>query len=198
LKADVHGSIEAIRDSMEKIKTDAVKVKIIHIAVGGITESDVLLAAASNAIIIGFNVRPEPKAQSLAEREKVDIRLYTVIYDAIADIRAAMEGLLEPTLKEKALGRAEVRKIFNVPKVGVVAGCYVSDGLISRSSAGARVIRDNIVIYEGKLGSLKRFKDDVREVQTGFECGISIENFNDIKPGDVIEVFSIEKIAAKL
>ncbi len=198
LKADVHGSIEAVRDSMEKLKTDAVKVKIIHIAVGGITESDVLLAAASNAIIIGFNVRPEPKAQSLAEREKVDIRLYTVIYDAIADIRAAMEGLLEPTLKEKILGRAEVRKTFSVPKVGMVAGCYVSDGLISRNSVGARVIRDNIVIYEGKLGSLKRFKDDVREVQAGFECGISIENFNDIKPGDAIEVYTVEKIAAKL
>jgi translation initiation factor IF-2 len=198
LKADVHGSIEAIRDSMEKLKTDAVKVKIIHIAVGGITESDVLLAAASNAIIIGFNVRPEPKGQSLAEREKVDIRLYTVIYDAIADIRAAMEGLLEPTLKEKVLGRAEVRKTFNVPKAGVVAGCYVSDGLISRNCAGVRLIRDNIVIYEGKLGSLKRFKDDAREVQMGFECGISIENFNDMKPGDAIEVYTIEKIAAKL
>lgn len=198
LKADVQGSLGAIRDSMEKLKTEAVKVRIIHLAVGGITESDVLLAAASNAIIIGFNVRPEPKAQALAEREKVDIRLYTVIYDAMTHIRAAMEGLLEPTLKEKVLGRAEVRQIFNIPKVGVVAGSYVTDGLISRSCAGARVIRDNIVIYEGKLGSLKRFKDDVREVQTGFECGTSIENYNDIKPGDVIEVFAIEKIATKM
>jgi translation initiation factor IF-2 len=198
LKADVQGSMEAIRDSMEKLETDAVKVKVIHTGVGGITESDVLLASASDASIIGFNVRPEPKAQALAEHEKVDIRLYNVIYDAMADVKAAMEGLLEPTLKEKVMGRAEVRKTFSIPKVGVVAGCYVSDGLISRSCAGARVIRDSGVIYEGKLGSLKRFKDDVREVQSGFECGISIENFNDIKPGDVIEVYTVEKIAAKL
>jgi translation initiation factor IF-2 len=198
LKADVQGSMEAIRDSMEKLETDAVKVKVIHTGVGGITESDVLLASASNASIIGFNVRPEPKGQALAEHEKVDIRLYNVIYDAMADVKAAMEGLLEPTLKEKVMGRAEVRKTFSIPKVGVVAGCYVSDGLISRSCAGARVIRDSVVIYEGKLGSLKRFKDDVREVQSGFECGISIENFNDIKPGDIIEVYTVEKIAAKL
>lgn len=198
LKADVQGSIEAIRDSVEKIKAEAVKVKIIHTGVGGITESDVLLASASNAIIIGFNVRPEPKAQALAEQEKVDIRLYTVIYDAVADIRAAMEGLLEPTLKEKAMGRAEVRKTFSIPKVGVVAGCYVTEGMISRNCAGARVIRDSVVIYEGKLGSLKRFKDDVKDVQAGFECGISIENFNDIKPGDIIEVYTVEKVTTKL
>ncbi len=198
LKADVQGSIEALRDSVDKVKSEEVKVKNIHMGVGGITESDVLLAAASNAIIIGFNVRPDVKAQAVAEREKVDIRLYTVIYDAVADIRAAMEGLLEPTLKEKPLGRAEVRQIFNIPKVGVVAGCFVSDGVVSRSAAGARLIRDNVVVHEGKLGSLKRFKDDVKEVQSGYECGISLENFNDIKPGDVIEAYIIEKIAAKL
>ena len=156
------------------------------------------MAAASNAIIVGFNVRPDPKAQAVSEREKVDVRLYTVIYDAIAAIRAAMEGLLEPTLKEKSLGRAEVRQTFNISKIGVIAGCYVSEGLIARNCAGARVIRDNVVAYEGKLSSLKRFKDDAREVQTGFECGISIENFNDIKPGDVIEVYAIEEIPAKL
>ncbi len=194
----MQGSIEALRDSVDKVKSEEVKVKNIHMGVGGITESDVLLAAASNAIIIGFNVRPDVKAQAVAEREKVDIRLYTVIYDAVADIRAAMEGLLEPTLKEKPLGRAEVRQIFNIPKVGVVAGCFVSDGVVSRSAAGARLIRDNVVVHEGKLGSLKRFKDDVKEVQSGYECGISLENFNDIKPGDVIEAYIIEKIAAKL
>jgi len=198
LKADVQGSVEAIRDSVEKLKTDVVKVKIIHIGVGGITESDVLLATASNAIIIGFNVRPEAKAQGLAVQENVDIRLYTVIYNAVDDIRAAMEGLLEPTLKEKVGGQAEVRQVFNISKVGVVAGCYVLEGLISRNCEGARVIRDSIVAYEGKLGSLKRFKDDAKEVQAGFECGITIENFNDIKPGDIIEVYTVEKIAAKL
>jgi translation initiation factor IF-2 len=161
-------------------------------------ESDVLLAAASRAIIIGFNVRPEPKAASLAEQQGVDIRLYTIIYDAIADIKAAMEGLLEPTLKERTLGRAEVRQVFTIPKAGTVAGSYVVDGTISRASAGVRVIRDNVVVYQGKLGSLRRFKDDVREVQQGYECGLSVENFNDVKVGDIIEAYAIDKIAAKL
>jgi translation initiation factor IF-2 len=198
IKADVQGSVEALADALTKLSTDAVKLNVIHGSVGAITESDVMLASASNAIIIGFNIRPEPKASSLAEGEGVDVRLYNIIYTAIDEIRAAMEGLLEPTLKEKVLGRAEVRQTFSVPKIGVIAGCYVIDGMITRGSAGARVLRDNVVVYEGKVGSLKRFKEDVREVQTGYECGIGIENFNDIKVGDIIEVFDIEKLAAKL
>ncbi len=161
-------------------------------------ESDVLLASASRAIIIGFNIRPEPKAAALAEQQGVDIRLYTIIYDAIADIKAAMEGLLEPTLKERVLGRAEVRQVFTIPKVGAVAGAYVIDGTISRSSVGVRVIRDNVVVYQGKLGSLRRFKDDVRDVQQGYECGLSVENFNDVKSGDIIEAYTVDKIATKL
>jgi translation initiation factor IF-2 len=198
IKADVQGSSEALAGAVEKLPTDAVKLRVIHNGVGGITESDVLLAAASRAIIIGFNIRPEPKAAALAEQQGVDIRLYTIIYDAIADIKAAMEGLLEPTLKERTLGRAEVRQVFTIPKAGTVAGSYVIDGTISRASAGVRVIRDNVVVYQGKLASLRRFKDDVREVQQGYECGLSIENFNDVKVGDVIEAYAIDKIAAKL
>jgi translation initiation factor IF-2 len=198
IKADVQGSAEALATGIEKLPTDVVKIRVIHNGVGGITESDVLLAAASNAIIIGFNIRPEPKAAALAEQEGVDIRLYTIIYDAMADVKAAMEGLLEPTLKERTLGRAEVRQVFTVSKAGTVAGSYVLDGTITRQSAGVRVLRDNVVVYEGKLSSLRRFKDDVREVQQGYECGIGIENFNDIKMGDVIEAYAIDKIAAKL
>jgi len=198
IKADVQGSVEALAESLEKLSTPAVKLKVIHGGVGGITETDALLASASNAIIIGFNVRPEPKAHALAERESVDIRLYTVIYDAIADVKAAMEGLLEPTLKERVLGRVEVRQIFQIPKAGVIAGAYVTDGVVSRSSAGVRVLRDQAVVYQGKIGSLRRFKDDVREVQAGYECGIGIENFNDLKVGDVLEVYTVDKIAAKL
>ncbi len=156
------------------------------------------MASASNAIIIGFNIRPEPKAASLAEKEKVDIRLYSVIYDAINDVKAAMEGLLEPTFKERTLGRVEVRQLFMVSKVGMIAGSYVLEGMVSRNSSGARVIRDSKPIYEGKISSLKRFKEDVREVKAGFECGIGIENFNDIKVGDIIEVFILDEIAAKL
>lgn len=198
IKADVQGSSEALAAAIEKLPTEAVKLRVIHNGVGGITESDVLLAAASNAIIIGFDVRPEPKASALAEKERVDIRLYTIIYDALNDIKAAMEGLLEPTLKERVLGRAEVRQVFTVSKAGTIAGSYVVDGTITRASAGVRVIRDNVVVYEGKLGSLRRFKDDVREVQQGYECGIGIENFNDVKAGDIIEAYAIDKIAAKL
>jgi translation initiation factor IF-2 len=183
---------------VEKLPTDVVKLRVIHNGVGGITESDVLLAAASNAIIIGFNIRPEPKASDLAEKEHVDVRLYTIIYDALNDIKAAMEGLLEPTLKERVLGRAEVRQVFTVSKAGTIAGSYVIDGMITRASAGVRVIRDNVVVYQGRLGSLRRFKDDVREVQQGYECGIGVENFSDIKTGDVIEAYAIDKIAAKL
>jgi translation initiation factor IF-2 len=198
IKADVSGSAGAIVDSLEKLSTAAVKLKVIHSSVGAITETDVMLAAASNAIIIGFNVRPEPKATDLAQREGVDIRLYNIIYNAIDDIKAAMEGLLEPTLKERILGRAEVRQTFHVSKVGTIAGCYVIDGVMTRQNDGVRVLRDNVLIYEGKLHSLKRFKDDVREVQSGYECGIGVENFNDIKVGDVIEAFVIDKVAAKL
>jgi translation initiation factor IF-2 len=198
IKADVQGSSEALAAAVEKLPSDLVKLRVIHNGVGGITESDVLLAAASNAIIIGFNIRPEPKASALAEKEGVDIRLYTIIYDALADIKAAMEGLLEPTLKERVLGRAEVRQVFTVSKAGTIGGSYVTEGTISRASAGVRVIRDNVVVYEGRLGSLRRFKDDVREVQQGYECGIGIENFNDLKAGDIIEAYAVDKIAAKL
>ncbi|MEO5657843.1 MAG: translation initiation factor IF-2 [Nitrospiria bacterium] len=198
LKADVQGSAEALKHSLEKLSTDQVRLRVLHEGIGGITESDVLLAAASNAVVIGFNVRPESKAQAVAERETVDIRTYRIIYEAVDDVRAAMEGLLDPTFKEQSLGRAEVRQVFMVPRAGAIAGSYVLQGVISRASTGARVIRDGIVVYQGKLGSLRRFKDDVREVQTEYECGIGIENFNDLKVGDIIEVFSMEKIAGKL
>jgi len=198
IKADVQGSSEALAAAIEKLPTELVKLRVIHNGVGGVTESDVLLAAASNAIIIGFNIRPETKASALAEKEGVDVRLYTIIYEALADIKAAMEGLLEPTLKERVLGRAEVRQVFSVSKAGTIGGSYVVDGTITRASAGVRVIRDNVVVYQGKLGSLRRFKDDVREVQQGYECGIGVENFNDIKAGDIIEAYAIDKIAVKL
>ena len=198
IKGDVQGSVEAIKDALESITHPQVKVKVIHSTVGGINESDVMLATASSAIIIGFNVRPELKAYQIAEKEGVDIRLYNVIYEAIEDVRKALEGMLEPTFKEKTLGRAEVRQIFPVSRIGTVAGCYVLDGVISRASDGVRVIRNNIVVYESKIASLKRFKEDAKEVQTGYECGIMIENFNDIKVGDIFENYIIEKIATKL
>ena len=193
VKADVQGSVEALRDSLEKASTDQVRVNVIHGAVGAITESDVNLAVASNAIIIGFNVRPESNARNLAEREGVDIRLYRVIYEALEDVEKAIEGMLEPTYEEVVTGRAEVRATFKVPGVGVVAGCYVTEGKISRGS-DARVLRDNVVIYEAKVSSLKRFKDDVREVAAGYECGIGIERFNDIKEGDVIETYQMQEV----
>ncbi len=198
LKADVQGSAGAIVDALEKLSTPAVKLKVIHSSVGAVNETDVMLAAASNAIIIGFNIRPESKAADIAQREGVDLRLYNIIYNIIDDIKAAMEGLLEPTLKEKVLGHAEVRQTFHVSKVGTIAGCSVLDGVMTRQNDGVRVLRDNVVIYTGKLHSLKRFKDDVREVQAGYECGLGIENFNDIKVGDIIEAFVVEKIATKL
>ncbi|HMK55903.1 MAG TPA: translation initiation factor IF-2 [Dissulfurispiraceae bacterium] len=198
LKGDVQGSVEAIKSSFEGITHPEVKVNVIHASVGGINESDVMLAAASNAIIIGFNVRPETKAAHLAEKEGVDIRLYNIIYEAIENVKKALEGMLEPTIKEKVMGRAEVRQTYSVSRLGTIAGCYVVDGIIMRASDGVRVIRDNIVVYQGKIASLKRFKDDVKEVATGYECGIMIENFNDLKNGDILENFVIEKIAAKL
>ena len=197
VKADVQGSVEAVAESLRKLSTDAVRLNVIHTAVGAITESDVNLATASNAIIIGFSIRPEVKAQGLAEKEGVDIRLYNVIYDAVDDVRKAMEGLLEPVLKEKYLGRAEIREVFSVPKVGNVAGCYIQDGKILRNSQ-VRLLRDNVVVYEGKLATLRRFKDDVKEVASGYECGMGLENYNDIKAGDIIEAFEMEKVAAKL
>jgi translation initiation factor IF-2 len=197
IKADVQGSVEAVRDSLVKLSTDACRLVVIHTAVGGINESDVSLASASDAIILGFNVRTESKAASLAETEGVDIRFYNVIYDAVNDIRDAMEGLLAPTLREKELGKVEVRETFHVSKVGTIAGCYVTDGKVVRN-ANVRLIRDHVVVWEGKLASLKRFKDDVKEVQSGYECGLSLENYNDIKIGDIIEVFEMEEVKTTL
>jgi len=197
VKADVQGSVEAVRDALEKLSTDACRLNVIHTGVGGISESDITLATASNAIVLGFNVRPETKAKTLAEVEKVDIRLYSVIYDAVNDIRNAMEGLLAPTLEEKELGRVEVRDTFHVSRIGTIAGCYVVDGKIIRN-AQTRLVRDSVVIWQGKLSSLKRFKDDVKEVGNGYECGIGLENYNDIKVGDIIEVFEIKEVKTAL
>jgi translation initiation factor IF-2 len=197
VKADVQGSVEAVRDALEKLSTDACRLSVLHTGVGGITESDVTLATASNAIVLGFNVRPETKAKALAEAESVDIRLYSVIYDAVNDIRDAMEGLLAPTLKEKELGRVEIRDTFHVSRVGTIAGCYVVDGKIVRN-AQTRLVRDNVVVWEGKLSSLKRFKDDVKEVGNGYECGIGLDKYNDIKIGDILEVFEIEEVKTSL
>src|SRR3989454_1528854 len=197
LKADVQGSVEALGEALRRLSTDDVRLAVLHGSVGGITESDVLLASASNAIIIGFNVRPEPKAGALAEREGVDIRLYTVIYEAVNDVRDALEGLLEPTFHEKVLGRAEVRQVFAVSGIGQVAGCAVSDGKIVRS-AKARLLRDHVVVHDGRIASLKRFKEDVREVTSGYECGLSLEGFQDVKAGDVVEVYEVEQVARRL
>jgi translation initiation factor IF-2 len=196
IKADVQGSAEAVRSALEKLSTDEVRVNVIHQAVGAISESDVLLATASNAVIIGFNVRPEPNARKAAERDGVDIRVYRVIYNLLDDVKAAMEGLLDPEFKEEVLGRAEVRQTFKVPG-GVVAGCYVLDGKITRA-AEVRVLRDNVIVHEGKIASLRRFKDDVREVAHGYECGIGLERFNDIKEGDVLEAFIMVKVERSL
>ena len=193
VKADVQGSVEAVKQSLEKLTNDEVRVNIIHGGVGAITESDVTLAGVSNAIIIGFNVRPGPNVAEAAENAGVDMRLYRVIYNAIEDIQAAMKGMLEPTFKEVVLGHTEVRQIFKVSGIGTIAGCYVTDGKIVRNS-DVRVIRDGIVVHEGKLASLKRFKDDAKEVLQGFECGLSIEKFNDIKESDVIESYTMEEV----
>lgn len=193
LKADVQGSVEAIRQSLERLSNEEIRVKVIHGGVGGIGEGDIMLASASNAIIIGFNVRPDPMAKRIAEKENVDIRLYRIIYEIIDDIQKAMEGMLAPEYKEVIVGRAEIRAIYKVPKVGNIAGCYVLEGKITRNST-IRLIRDNIVVHDGKIDSLKRFKDDVREVVEGFECGIGLEKFNDIKEGDIIEAYAMEEI----
>jgi translation initiation factor IF-2 len=197
IKADVQGSAEVLADTLTKLSDDRVKIRHIHSGVGTITESDVLLASASNAIIIGFNVRPDRNASDVAEHENVDIRLHSVIYNVTDEIKKAMAGLLEPTLKEVRVGTAEVRQTFRVPKVGTIAGCMVVDGRITRAGdAQARLLRDHIVVFEGRVASLRRFKDDVSEVKSGFECGIGLERFNDIKVGDVIEVFVVERVAA--
>ena len=197
IKADVHGSVEALRSSLEELSTDEVRVNVIHQGVGGVSETDVALAAASDAVIIAFNVRPESNARRAAEREKVEIRYYRVIYTAIEEVKAAMSGLLEPDYEEEVIGSAEVRQTFRVPGGTIVAGCYVTEGKIQKN-AQIRVIRDNIIVHEGKISSLKRFKDDVREVAQGYECGIGVEKFNDIKDGDVLEAFIIKEIARSL
>jgi translation initiation factor IF-2 len=197
IKADVQGSIEAVKEALKKLSTEEVKVHILHDAIGGITETDVNLASASNAIIIGFNVRPGVKAHNLAEQEQVDIRTYSVIYDAITDIKNALEGLLEPTYKEHILGRAQVIQIFNIKKVGTVAGSVVTDGKVVKGSH-ARLMRDNVVVYDGRISSLRRFKDDTKDCNQGLECGIGIENFNDIKLGDIIESYEMEEVQPRL
>ena len=193
VKADVQGSAEAVKSSLEKLSNEEVRVKVIHSAAGAVNESDVMLASASNAIIVGFNVRPEPNAKKAAEKDKVDIRLYRIIYDCIEEIETAMKGLLAPKFREVVLGNAEVRQTFKVSGVGTIAGCYVRDGKITRS-AGVRIVRDGIVIYEGKIDSLKRFKDDAKEVVAGYECGLGIEKYNDLKEGDIIEAYTQEEV----
>ncbi len=196
LKGDVQGSVEVIRDLLGRLSSEKVKIKLLHAGVGAITETDVLLASASNAIIIGFSVRPERKAQDMAEQEKVDIRLHSIIYELQDEIKKAMTGLLEPVIKETYLGRAEVRETFRIPKVGTIAGCYMQDGSLKRDSE-VRLLRDSVVVFKGKVGSLRRFKDDVGEVRNGQECGIAIQNYADVKIGDVIEAFVTERIAAE-
>ncbi|MGG2014482.1 translation initiation factor IF-2 [Bacillus sp. S10(2024)] len=193
VKADVQGSVEAMAASLRKIDVEGVKVKIIHTGVGAITESDIILASASNAIVIGFNVRPDVNAKRTAELENVDIRLHRIIYKVIEEIEAAMQGMLDPEFVEKVIGQAEVRQTFKVTKVGTIAGCYVTDGKITRDS-GVRIIRDGVVIYEGQLDTLKRFKDDVKEVAQNYECGITIEKYNDLKEGDIIEAYIMEEV----
>ena len=197
VKGDVDGSVEALSDSLMKLSNEEVIVRVIHKGVGGISESDVLLASASDAIILGFHVRPNLNARKLAETQNVDIRLYNVIYDAINEVKSALEGLLSPVLSEEVTATLEIRETFKVPKSGTVAGCYVHDGKITRNSK-VRLVRDGIVIHEGEIASLKRFKDDVREVDSGYECGLNIANFNDLKVGDTIEAFKIIETKKKL
>jgi translation initiation factor IF-2 len=197
VKADVQGSVEVLKDTLAKLSTERVKVQVIHSGIGAISTNDVILASASNAIVLGFNVRPERNAAELADKEEVDIRLHTVIYELTEELTKAMTGLLEPTFREVTAGQAEVREIFKVPKAGAVAGCMVTDGVIPRN-ASVRLLRDNVVIHEGKIGSLRRFKDDVSEVRSGFECGIALERFSDVKPGDVIEAYTREEVAPTL
>tara|TARA_B100000401_G_C52742768_1_gene689202 strand:- start:534 stop:1274 length:741 start_codon:yes stop_codon:yes gene_type:complete len=197
VKGDVDGSIEALSDSLLKLSHESIQINVIHKAVGQITESDILLASASDAIVVGFQVRPSAGARKLAEKEEIDVRLYSVIYKAIDEIKEAMEGMLSPDFKEEIVGTAEIRETFKISKVGTIAGCFVTEGKINRNN-NVRVIRDGIVIYTGLLGSLKRFKDDVKEVQHNYECGLNIEKYNDIKVGDVVEAFQEVEVAKKL
>jgi translation initiation factor IF-2 len=197
VKADVQGSVQALEDSLLKLPQEEVRVNIVRAGAGGITENDVTLAMASDAIIVGFNVRPSAGARELAEDEGVDIRTYRVIYDAIDDIKAALSGLLKPEQRERILGEAEVRQTFRVPKLGVVAGSYVRSGVIRRN-ASVRLVRDGVIVYDGKIGSLRRFKDDAAEVREGFECGIGLENYQDVKEGDIIEAFEVEEFARSI
>ena len=197
IKADVHGSIEAITDALTKLSNEEVRISVIHSATGALNESDISLAAVSDAIIIGFNVRPSSKIQTLASEENVDIRFYNIIYNVIKDIKGAIVGMMASTFEERTLGRAEVREVFHIPKVGTVAGCYVTDGKIERGQL-ARILRDWVVSYEGKIASLRHFKDDTKEVQSGYECGIGIKNYNDIKIGDIIECYYLEEIKPEL
>ncbi|MDE6308417.1 MAG: translation initiation factor IF-2, partial [Bacteroidales bacterium] len=197
VKGDVDGSIEALSDSLLKLSTEEVQVNVIHKSVGQITESDILLASASNAIIIGFQVRPSLAARKLAESEQIDIRLYSIIYDAINELKDAIEGMLSPEIQEKIVANLEVREVFKISKVGAVAGCIVLDGRLTRNTK-VRIIRDGIVAYTGKLGSLRRFKDDVKEVMVGQDCGLNIENFNDIKVGDIIEGYEQTEVKRTL
>jgi translation initiation factor IF-2 len=197
VKGDVDGSVEALSDSLIKLSTEEIQVNIIHKAVGQISESDILLAAASNAVVVGFQVRPSFSARKLAEKEGIDIRLYSIIYDAIEEIRAAMEGMLSPEIKEEIVATIEVREVFKIGKVGTIAGCFVREGKITRNTK-VRVIRDGIVVHTGELGSLKRFKDDVKEVTSGYECGLNINDFNDINVGDVVEGYQTVKVKKTL
>jgi translation initiation factor IF-2 len=197
VKGDVDGSVEALSDSLIKLSTEEIQVNIIHKAVGQISESDILLAAASNAVVVGFQVRPSLSARKLAEKEGIDIRLYSIIYDAIEEIRAAMEGMLSPEIKEEIVATIEVREVFNIGKVGTIAGCFVREGKITRNTK-VRVIRDGIVVHTGELGSLKRFKDDVKEVTSGYECGLNINGFDDINVGDVVEGYQTVKVKKTL
>jgi translation initiation factor IF-2 len=197
LKGDVGGSVEVLADSLQRMSTEKVRVRVIHSGVGAITESDILLASASNAVVIGFNVRPERKAQELADQEKVEVRLHSIIYELQDQMTKAMFGLLEPVFKEVYAGRAEVLNVFKITKVGQIAGCTVRDGLIKRDNQ-VRVLREGAEVWKGKIASLKRFKDDVSEVRSGMECGIDLAGFKDIRVGDMIEAFTTEKIAAEL
>ena len=197
LKADVQGSVEVLKDTLEKLGTDKVKPNVIHAQVGAVSTNDVILATASNAIIVGFNVRPEKNASEMAAKEGIDIRLHTVIYELTDELKKAMAGLLDPTFKEVVEGHAEVRETFKVPKAGTIAGSHVIDGKVSRNSL-ARLLRDNVVVHDGKIGSLRRFKDDASEVRAGFDCGIGLERYQDFKPGDIIESYYKDGVAPEL
>ena len=196
IKADVQGTLEAVKGSLEKINVEGTKINIIRTGVGAITDTDITLAVASKSILIGFNIRPNSATLKNAEDKGIEVRLYNIIYKLLEDIEAAMKGMLDPVFEEKVIGEAEVRSIFKASKIGTIAGCYITNGLVTRNSE-VRLIRDSIVVYTGKISSIKHFKDDVKEVKKGFECGITIENYNDIKEGDIIEAFIMEKVEVK-